>query len=87
MPPRWTLSYSQILQNARRGGQLVDLMDVCGNIDAILAKKGGETFSIRPDATVFEAIELMDEKNVGALPVMEASRLVGMISCATVRAI
>jgi len=55
-------------------------MDVCGNIDAILAKKGGETFSIRPDATVFEAIELMDEKNVGALPVMEASRLVGMIS-------
>jgi len=55
-------------------------MDVSGTIDAILAKKGGEIFSIWPDATVFEAIELMDKKNVGALPVMEANRLVGMIS-------
>lgn len=54
-------------------------MDVSGTIDAILAKKG-EIFSIWPEATVFEAIELMDQKNVGALPVMEAQRLVGMIS-------
>ncbi|MEY2526046.1 MAG: hypothetical protein QOE73_817 [Verrucomicrobiota bacterium] len=59
---------------------IVDLMDVSGNIDAILATKGGEIFSIWPDATVFEAIELMDQKNVGALPVMEANQLVGMIS-------
>lgn len=55
-------------------------MDVSGNIDAILAKKGGEIFSTWPDATVFEAIEMMDKKNVGALLVMEADRLVGMIS-------
>ena len=59
---------------------IVDLMDVSGTIDAILAKKGGEIFSIWPDATVFEAIELMDKKNVGALPVMQANQLVGMIS-------
>ena len=55
-------------------------MDVSGNIDAILAKKGGEIFSIWPDATVFEAIEMMDQKNVGALLVMDGNQLVGMIS-------
>lgn len=55
-------------------------MDVSGNIDAILAKKGGEIFSIWPDATVFEAIEMMDQKNVGALLVMKNNELVGMIS-------
>jgi CBS domain-containing protein len=55
-------------------------MDVSGNIDAILAKKGGEIYSIWPEATVFEAIEMMDQKNVGALLVMQGDRLVGMIS-------
>jgi CBS domain-containing protein len=55
-------------------------MDVSGNIDAILAKKGGEIFCIWPDATVFEAIEMMDQKNVGALLVMKNNELVGMIS-------
>ena len=55
-------------------------MDVSGTIDSILARKGGDIFSILPDATVFEAIEMMDQKNVGALAVMENKRLIGMIS-------
>jgi CBS domain-containing protein len=55
-------------------------MDVSGTIDAILNHKSGEIFSISPDATVFEAIELMDNKNVGALLVMEGEQLTGMIS-------
>ncbi len=55
-------------------------MDVSGTIDAILNQKSGEVFFIPPDATVFDAIEMMDNKNVGALLVMEADRLVGMIS-------
>jgi CBS domain-containing protein len=55
-------------------------MDVSGTIDAILNHKSGEIFSVSPDATVFEAIELMDNKNVGALLVMEGERLIGMIS-------
>ena len=55
-------------------------MDVSGTIDSILARKGGDIFSILPDATVFEAIEMMDQKNVGALIVMENNRLIGMIS-------
>jgi len=55
-------------------------MDVSGNINAILTQKGDEIFSISPDATVYEAIEMMSNKNVGALLVMEGERLVGMIS-------
>lgn len=55
-------------------------MDVSGTIRAILNRKSGEVFSISPDAVVFQAIEMMDKKNVGALLVMEEDRLIGIIS-------
>jgi CBS domain-containing protein len=55
-------------------------MDVSGHIGAILSQKAGEIFSVSPEATVFEAIEMMDQKNVGALLVMEGQKLVGMVS-------
>jgi CBS domain-containing protein len=55
-------------------------MDVSGNISAILGQKSREVFSISPDATVFEAVEMMANKNVGALLVMEEQRLVGLVS-------
>lgn len=55
-------------------------MDVAGNISAILNQKTGDVFSISPDAAVYEAVEMMAEKNVGALLVMEAGKLVGLIS-------
>lgn len=51
-----------------------------GTIDGILARKGSEIFSIAPNATVFEAIEMMDAKNVGALLVIRGNELVGIIS-------
>jgi len=55
-------------------------MEIAGSVGAILAHKGPVVWSIAPDATVFEAIELMADKNVGALPVVENGRLVGIIS-------
>ncbi|MEP6699053.1 MAG: CBS domain-containing protein [Verrucomicrobiota bacterium] len=55
-------------------------MDVSGTIDAILGPKGTEIYSVSPDASVYDAIELMAEKNVGALLVMQEDRLIGMIS-------
>ena len=42
-------------------------MDVSGTIEAILRQKGGETFTISPDATFYDAVALMAEKNIGAL--------------------
>lgn len=51
-----------------------------GIINEILAHKTGELWSIGPDATVFEAIQCMSERNIGALPVIESGRLVGIVS-------
>ena len=55
-------------------------MDVSGNINAILNQKGRDIFSVSPDATVYDAIELLAAKNVGAVLVMEGEKLVGMFS-------
>lgn len=46
----------------------------------ILREKGGQIFDIPPDATVYEAIKLMQEKNAGCLLVFEKEEMVGIIS-------
>jgi CBS domain-containing protein len=55
-------------------------MKIPGTINDVLAQKGCSVYSVDPEATVYEAIEMMDNKNVGALLVLENGRLVGMIS-------
>ncbi len=46
----------------------------------VLARKGKATWSVGPDAMVYEALQIMAEKDVGALLVMDGDRLVGMLS-------
>jgi CBS domain-containing protein len=46
----------------------------------ILRSKGYSVWSIEPRASVYDAMKLMAEKNVGALLVMESDQLVGIIS-------
>jgi CBS domain-containing protein len=46
----------------------------------LLEKKGDAIWSIPPHATVFEALGLMAEKNIGAVLVIEDEVLVGIIS-------
>jgi CBS domain-containing protein len=46
----------------------------------ILRAKGHNVWSVAPDATVLEALELMAAKNVGAVLVLEDDRLVGIMS-------
>ena len=55
-------------------------MNVSGTIDSIIGQKQRDVFSITPDATVYDAVALMAEKNVGALLVVEDGSLVGIIS-------
>jgi CBS domain-containing protein len=55
-------------------------METTGTISAILKHKTQDIWSVAPDATVFDAIHLMADKNVGALLVMSAGRLIGVIS-------
>ncbi len=49
-------------------------------IQTLLKKKGYDIWRIAPDESVYDAIHLMAEKEVGALIVMDGPRLVGVIS-------
>jgi CBS domain-containing protein len=49
-------------------------------VSQLLQAKGREVHSIAPDATVFDALKLMADRNVGALVVLEDGRLVGIFS-------
>ena len=46
----------------------------------LLDEKGRTIWSIHPDATVFDAVAKMAEKDVGSLVVMEGEELVGIIT-------
>jgi CBS domain-containing protein len=49
-------------------------------IQFVLMGKGKEIWSVSPDASVFEALRIMAEKDIGAMPVMQGERLVGIFS-------
>ena len=49
-------------------------------VKQLLAGKSSQLHSIRPDAKVIEALQLMAQKDIGALVVMEGGRLVGILS-------
>jgi CBS domain-containing protein len=49
-------------------------------VERLLETKGHVVWSITPDASVFEAVQLMAEKGVGALMVLEGRQLVGIVS-------
>ena len=55
-------------------------MEIATSARTLLEHKGRDIWTISPEATVFEAIECMAEKNIGALPVVESGRLVGILS-------
>jgi CBS domain-containing protein len=46
----------------------------------LLEAKAPEVFAIGPDAPVLDAIRLMAEKRIGALLVMDAGKLAGIVS-------
>ena len=49
-------------------------------IGKLLESKGSDVWVITPDKSVYDAIELMDSKNAGALAVVLDENLVGIIS-------
>lgn len=46
----------------------------------LLEQKPQRLFSVTPESTVYRALEIMAEGEVGALPVIEAGKLVGIVS-------
>lgn len=49
-------------------------------VSDILSSKGTEIWSVAPDTTVFDALRLMADKRIGAVLVIEKSKLVGLFS-------
>ena len=49
-------------------------------VKELLDKKGHDVYSVSPDATVFDALQLMAEKEIGALVVLEDEKMVGILS-------
>ena len=46
----------------------------------MIRKKGGELYTLAPDATVFDALDLMARENTGAILVMENGTVAGILS-------
>jgi len=55
-------------------------MKLTDKVDSILKQKSGEVWSVTPDQSVYEAIEKMADKAMGALLVIAQGELVGIIS-------
>jgi CBS domain-containing protein len=55
-------------------------MKVLDRVSMVLRDKGSTIFSLPSDASVYSAIELMADKRVGALLVIDGTDLVGVIS-------
>ena len=49
-------------------------------VDQILSTKGKEVYSVLPTNTVYEALTVMSEKNIGAILVIEDTVLKGILS-------
>jgi CBS domain-containing protein len=50
------------------------------NARDVIREKGGGVFAVDPDSSVLEAMQLMAEKNTGAVMVMSGDRITGILS-------
>jgi CBS domain-containing protein len=55
-------------------------MELRDPIRSVLKHKGGNVWTVPPSASVYDALAMMGEKQVGALLVMEDAKLVGILS-------
>ena len=49
-------------------------------VNQLLNARPNEIYSVEPDTLVLDAIKIMEEKKVGALPVIQNNKLVGILS-------
>src|SRR6266700_3255722 len=55
-------------------------MKLTDTIGSVMKSKGGMVWSVRPDQSVYQAVEEMADKGIGALLVMSEGKLVGILS-------
>jgi CBS domain-containing protein len=56
------------------------MIKMSGTVGSVLKRKGSEVWFVTPDQTVYETIERMADKAVGALLVISDGKLAGIIS-------
>jgi CBS domain-containing protein len=49
-------------------------------INEVLDDKGSQVWSVTPTTLVYDAIQMMADKNIGALPVLDGERVLGIVS-------
>jgi CBS domain-containing protein len=49
-------------------------------VSEILSSKGRDVWAVKPDDTIFDSLQLMAEKEIGALLVMDGDKLVGIVT-------
>ena len=55
-------------------------MSPSDRVHSVLHFKGGDVWSVPPSATVYEAIQMMSDREIGALPVIANGELLGILS-------
>jgi len=55
-------------------------MNLTGTVQLILQQKGNQICSVSPEHSVYQAIEVMATKGIGAVLVMSEGKLVGILS-------
>lgn len=55
-------------------------MELTGKIGSLVGKKTSPVWSLAPSATAYDAIAVMAEKQVGALPILDGETLLGIVS-------
>ena len=55
-------------------------MEITGQLHSILARKGPHVWTVPPTATVYEALHLMAERDIGALAVVDRGAVAGVFS-------
>ncbi|MEJ2756928.1 MAG: CBS domain-containing protein [Anaerolineales bacterium] len=56
------------------------MVKIAKTVRTILDTKGPSVWSVSPDISIYEALQVMAEKNIGAVVVMDGSELVGIMS-------
>jgi CBS domain-containing protein len=65
---------------ARQADNSIKPMKTQVPVSTLLHHKGSSVWHVSPDATVFDAIKLLADKNIGALPVLSNGALMGIIT-------
>ncbi len=55
-------------------------MKLTDSVELILKRKGFQVHSVAPDVTVYEALQKMADKDIGALVVIDGTEVVGVFS-------